>query len=149
MGGILGLTRLAQLASTLRDRFGHFYLGLIALGVGVLFAYSGARGLRAYIAGVRAAWTEPWVGLLGVAAGAWMLLMSVRLFRGPGEHRPTLLSQSELLVLSLGVIAGSLWSFTFAPPKQAVMFVATGLAGLGRWWFLHRRTRSSFRPPAA
>jgi len=142
------LRRLADFGLTILDHLGDLYLGLITLAMGVLFLYWGGRGLLAYSAGVRAAWTEPWVCLLGLVGGGWMLLMTVRVLRGSGDHRRSLLSQPELLVLSLGALAGSVWTFTFAS-RQAVAFVAISLAGLGRWWMLHRASRSTIRPPAA
>jgi len=142
------LRRLANFGLAILDHLGDLYLGFITLAMGVLFLYWGGRGLFAYSTGVRAAWTEPWVCLLGLVGGGWMLLMTVRLLRGSGDHRRSLLSQPELLVLSLGALAGSVWTFTFAP-QQAIAFVAISLAGLGRWWMLHRAGRSTFRPPAA
>jgi hypothetical protein len=142
------LQRLADVGLAILDHLGDLYLGFITLAMGVLFLYWGGRGLFAYGTGVRAAWTEPWVCLLGLVGGGWMLLMTVRLLRGSGDHRRSLLSQPELLVLSLGALAGSVWTFTFAP-QQAIAFVSISLAGLGRWWMLHRAGRSTFRPPAA
>jgi hypothetical protein len=139
--------RLGAFTTAFSQRFAELFVGLIALGVGTLFFYSGARGLLGYATGVRAPWTEPWVCLLGLVAGTWMLLMSIRLFRGPGPHRNMLLSETELAVLSLGVTAGSLWTMTFAPPKQALAFLVVGLAGLGRWWVLRRSRRASPREP--
>jgi hypothetical protein len=132
------LERISEFTAAFFERVPDLFVGFITLGVGVLFDYSGARGLFAYAGGVREAWTEPWVCLLGLVAGTWMALVSVRLFRGPGPHRKGLLSETELAILSIGVTAGSVWTLTFVPPTQAFAFLAVGLAGLGRWWMLRR-----------
>ncbi len=132
------IRRVGTFGSALVDRFGDFYLGVVAFALGGLFVFWGGRGAVAYTRGVRAAWSEPWVDLIGLVAGGWMLLMSIRLFRGPGAHRQWLLSPNELLVLSLGALVGSIWAFTYAP-KQAITFALISLAGLGRWW-VHRRS---------
>ncbi len=142
------LQRLVDVGLTILDHLGDLYLGLITLAMGVLFLYWGGRGLFAYSTGVRAAWTEPWVCLLGLVGGVWMLLMTVRILRGSGDHRRSLLSRPELLVLSLGALAGSVWTFTFAR-QQAIAFVAISLSGLGRWWMRHRGSQPTFPPPAA
>jgi hypothetical protein len=131
------IRRVGAFGSVLLERFGDFYLGIVAFALGSLFVFWGGRGAVAYTRGVRAAWSEPWVDLIGLGAAAWMLLMSIRLFRGPGAHRQSLLSPNEMLVLSLGALIGSIWAFTYAP-NQAISFALISLAGLGRWWALRR-----------
>ena len=131
------IRRVGTFGSALSERFGDFYLGIVAFALGSLFVFWGGRGAVAYTRGVRAAWSEPWVDLIGLVTGAWMLLMSIRLFRGPGAHRQSLLSPNELLVLSLGALVGSIWAFTYTP-NQAISFALISLAGLGRWWALRR-----------
>jgi hypothetical protein len=131
------IRRVGAFGSVLLERFGDFYFGIVAFALGSLFVFWGGRGAVAYTRGVRAAWSEPWVDLIGLGAGAWMLLMSIRLFRGPGAHRQSLLSPNEMLVLSLGALIGSIWAFTYAP-NQAISFALISLAGLGRWWALRR-----------
>ena len=131
------IRRVGTLGSALLERFGDFYLGVVAFALGGLFVFWGGRGALAYTQGVRAAWSEPWVDLVGLVAGGWMLLMSIRLFRGPGAHRQSLLSPNEPLVLSVGALIGSIWAFTYVP-SQGISFAFISLAGLGRWWSLRR-----------
>jgi hypothetical protein len=127
----------ARLWGALLDRLPDVLIGLIAVGVGAVLLYFGSRGLLDTAGPYRAACTKPWVCLLSLVGGTWMLLMSIRLLRGPGPHRHVLLSQPELFVLSTAITVGSMWIVTFAP-RQGIAFVATGLAGLGRWWILRR-----------
>src|SRR5207248_11033229 len=95
------LQRLADVGLAILDHLGDLYLGFITLAMGVLFRYWRGRGLFAYSTGVGAAWTEPWVCVLGSVGGGWMLLMTVRLLRGSGDHRRSLLPQPDCLALSL------------------------------------------------
>jgi hypothetical protein len=139
--------RVADFLLGLFNRLEDLLVALIALAMGALFLYWGGHGLIGLSAGIREASTEPWVCLLGLVGGSWMLLMAVRLFRGPGPHRRTLLSHAELLVLSLVVVTGSLWTISVAS-RQGIAFLGIGLAGLAAWWAV-RPSRRKTRGPAA
>ena len=129
--------QIADVGFDILQRPGDFLLGIVALATGSFFLYFGVRGAIGRAGGTREAWTEPWVFMLGVLAGTWMLSMSVRILRGPSRYRTNLLSRAELLVLSLGAIAGAIWAFGYAR-DQAIYFLIIGLGGLGRWWMVRR-----------
>jgi hypothetical protein len=73
--------------------------------------------------------------------------MSVRLFRGPISQGRTLLFAPELLVVSLCIIIGSVG--LLASDLRALVFMAVGVVGVGRWWRLYRSTGGSSQQPAA
>ncbi len=123
----------AGLLSALLERAPFLFVGTIALASGAGFLYWGAHGFLGYRAGVREAWTEPWVCLLGIVGGGWMLVMSIRLFRGAGKYRQRLLSPNQLFILSVGCIIGAIWAWGFAG-SQVLGFLFIGISGLVRWW---------------
>lgn len=123
-----------------RRRLADLYVGAIALAMGALFVFWGARGLVGFSRGLRTDTTDPAIGVLGVVGGVWMLATAGRLFRGPRQRR-MLFSGPELIVVSLLTLVGAAWSFTFAP-GDAVAFAAVGVAGIVRWIYLRRADRN-------
>ena len=101
------------------------------LGVACLFVYFGIKDALAYSSGRSV--TQPWVDLLVVGAGIWMLAFIGRVLRGSGPQRRPLLSQGELLVLSAGVLVGAVWLYSFSW-FLGIVCALLGLTGLAQWW---------------
>ena len=127
-----------------QPRISEIYLGLIALGLGALFLFWSSRGLIAYSAGSKAESADPILGVLGLIASAWMLVMSWRLLRG-SKHRNQLMSRPALLVLSLAAVAGGLWVLGINQ-RAALGFLVIAMLGIARWWSL-RPSRSATPKP--
>ena len=62
--------------------------GAFFLVAGIAFLYWSARGLLAYLAGVRTAWSDPGAGLAGLAATALCFWISIRLLKSGVPARP-------------------------------------------------------------
>jgi hypothetical protein len=83
-------------------------LGSFLAIVGALGLYAGVRGLIAFQNGSRAAPADPVACTIGIVGGGWALWIGLRLCKGSAVHRP-LLSQSLLLVTSLGCLVAAVW----------------------------------------
>jgi len=88
------MLRWLELLSSAFDWLGRLY-GVFFVGFGVLLLYWGGRGLLAYEAGIRAAWTEPLACAAGIVAGALSLWAGSRVVR-KGIPPSTSGAQSEL-----------------------------------------------------
>ena len=133
-------------------RFHELFVGLIALIVGAALTYLGGRGLLDHGGPYRAACAEWWVCPSCVGAGAWILAVSLRLFRGSRVGQGALLFRPELLVVSLTIVGGSLWLFAEELPildLRVVAFGAVGAVGLWRWWTRRRESGGFVQGPAA
>jgi len=53
----------------------------VFLALGVVFLFWAGRGLLAYVNGIHAAWSEPWVCVIGVVAGIGSLWVGLHLVR--------------------------------------------------------------------
>jgi len=109
--------------------------GFVALGA--LFLYWGGRGLIAYSQGVRAAWTEPGVCLLGVVAGPWIAWFGWRMARDSATRVKPVFSQSTLLplsVMALGAAVVAVILMGTGGVPYAMLAATAGAAGLVRWW---------------
>src|SRR5512147_816225 len=83
------------------------FYGAVFAALGLLFLYWGAHGLLAYSSGVRAAWTEPAICLLGLASGPLIAWFGWRMLRDSQRHSTPLFSQSILLTLALLALGGA------------------------------------------
>ena len=79
--------------------------------------------------------------LLGGAAGLWMCLTAVRLWR-TRHSAALLLAGPELLAYSIVVVAGAIWALSLGvPAHRSGAFLVVGLVGLVVWWRGRRTQR--------
>jgi hypothetical protein len=118
----------------------------LAAGMGGLFLYWGVRGLAAYLAGDRSPIADPAASLIGVMTGPWMLFVAYRLVRKVAHDR-SLLTEAELLFLSLFAIIGGAWLATIT--FRAILMVGLGVLGLGAWKARRRQRKAKSTSTAA
>ncbi len=108
---------------------------------GALFVYWGGRGLTAYTKGIRAAWTEPGVCLLGVVGGPLIAWFGWRMTRDSATRTTPGFSQAQLLPLSVMALGAAVIAVTMmgndGVPYSTLAVIAGG-AGLVRWWSRRR-----------
>jgi hypothetical protein len=134
---MLTLQRLAGVLTRLYGLVLFRVYGTVFIALGALFVYWGGRGLLAYTSGVRAAWTEPGVCVLGLIAGPLIAWFGWRMLRDAPSRSKPLFPQSALLVLTLMAVGGASVVFALMGTDGipfAFMAFAVGTAGLVRWW---------------
>ena len=117
------------------------YAGVLVTIVAVGLAYGGVRGfwLYAHHSGSDAA--DPAVSTLALIAAPWLAGLARKLVRRHPASQP-LLSRPELLICSLGAIAGAVWSVIggFPHPGFILGGIGSGIGGLFLWWRRYART---------
>jgi hypothetical protein len=120
------------------------YVGLMLATLTSFFAYAGAKGVWDHLHGSRADSADLSVSLFALASTPILVRLCLRLF---GRHMPDtqLLAGPELLIASLFVLGGTVWSILDGWGRQrfAIAGLAIGCAGLGLWWFRRRTSPGS------
>ncbi len=122
------------------DVYGGVLVGLSAL----LFSYFGTRGLWDYFHGSRNPGAEPLLCIVTLALVPFGFRLAARLL-SPARPDDRLLTQPMLLLMSLGVLAGTAWGIYdgWIPALPGAVWLILGATGLIYWW--RRRTQTS--PP--